>query len=492
MKVPGEVHWEVTNKCDRRCRTCIVSSGKPRKNELTTEQAIIVLGFLKRSGVESIFYTGGEPFMRTDFPEMLGETVRLGIQAEVISNGILLTQKTLQLLASLGVPLGISLDGDTPESNDAVRGKGAFVKALYTIKEARKLEIQVTLYITLRAGNIQAIEHFGKMAQELDCEGIHFNEVTLAGRALADKAVQPLTLADHEQLPKRIGKLSLERFHERLKHLPDSCWIDSSSAWYIRSDGNIYACSEVALRRPSFFRGNIFDLATGRVQELKPVAHVRKSESCCYQVWASKRISLTTNTCSVCPMTVSQSPIRTLDELYDELDQFYPDIRQFCKECEYPDCMGYIWALPEEAERMVEKDILIMEINDNIDFIHSFDELPGGGFNVGKRYPVCRYVKGPCRRCSIHDLRPMVCRLWPMGLETHKGKVVLALHQDCLFTKYLEDHQLLIRFRRRALDLMSRLSPRLKGEILKTYHRVDEIATFPYGENRYIILQEFS
>jgi MoaA/NifB/PqqE/SkfB family radical SAM enzyme/Fe-S-cluster containining protein len=447
---------------------------------------------MKRKGVSKIYYTGGDPFFRSDFAEILSETYACGISAEVITNGTLLTEEKLSLLAAFGVPLGISLDGDTPEVNDAIRGKGSFAKAVNAIQKARRLSIPVRLYVTVMSANVRCLEGIAALVKQYDCDGMHVNEVTLAGRALSSPRVEPLSLNDHDLLPELVGRIADKFYEEKLQLLEEGCWIDKESAWYMQSNGNIYACSEIALRRPSQFRGNVLDFVAHKRTSLRQAQQIKKSESCCYLVWASAHVTLTLNTWEVCPMTRSHRAIDTLEQLYEELDQFYPDIRQFCKECEYPDCMGYIWALTKEADKMVEEGIVMVEINDNANFIHSFAKNPDGSLNVEARYPVCRYLKGPCRRCGIHSHRPMVCRLWPIGFETHERKVVLALHLDCLYVQYLQEHKLVSRFKRHALGLMARLTPRLKGEILSTYHAVDEIATFPYGENRYFVLQEFS
>ena len=33
-----EIHWEVTNKCNLRCKHCLPMSGPARLDELTTEE----------------------------------------------------------------------------------------------------------------------------------------------------------------------------------------------------------------------------------------------------------------------------------------------------------------------------------------------------------------------------------------------------------------------------------------------------------------------
>ena len=490
MSIPTEIHWEITNACNLSCETCIQSSGKPRPHELSTEKIKQILRIFAQNHVLKICFTGGEPFSRKDFLEILSTTVGLGMAAEVITNATLLTPQTLDTIALYGAALGISLDGSLSESNDCIRGDGSFVKTMLSIKQAVDRNIPVHIYVTVTSLNIQELEEMSALTTQLGCSGIHFSEVTLAGRALTSSKVVALTLKKHNQLPALINRIARKIYNEKLKHLDESCWIDADSAWYVRSDGEIYTCSEIGLRRPEKSLGNIQSLVLKHTG-ISPQPKSSFCSGCSYNVWASEHVTLITNTWNVCPLTRSESQIQTIQELYGELDAFYPDIRQFCADCHDPDCMGYTWVLPEEADRLIESNIPIVQINDGANFIHSFMIAEDGSINVEARYPVCRYAQDPCRKCGIYKQRPMVCRLWPIGLETHEGKVVLALHLDCLFVRYLQEHDLIPRFKRSVLNLMTRLSPELKEEIVSTYFAVDAITKFPDGENRYIILQEF-
>ena len=87
----------------------------------------------------------------------------------------------------------------------------------------------------------------------------------------------------------------------------------------------------------------------------------------------------------------------------------------------------------------------------------------------------------------------MVCRLFPIGLETQAdGTVVWALHLDCLHVRRLEEHGLLPSLERRALNILNRIGPKVMEEIVETYRAVDAISSFPDGENNYKPLQKVS
>lgn len=185
--------------------------------------------------------------------------------------------------------------------------------------------------------------------------------------------------------------------------------------------------------------------------------------------------------------------IETLTQLNRAFDRLYQDIEHDCKECQDPDCMGFTWLLEEEAARLYERGVPLVQINNGPTFIHSFPEKADGQLDLSVRYPSCSQLCMDSKRCSIHTDRPFVCHLYPLGLETTVGgAIVWALHRDCLYVRRLEERNVLPQFEQQVRNILNSLSPRLLGEIVETYRAVDAISIFPDGENRYFIVQEIN
>jgi Fe-S-cluster containining protein len=186
-----------------------------------------------------------------------------------------------------------------------------------------------------------------------------------------------------------------------------------------------------------------------------------------------------------------QPSIKTLPQFYAALDRLYRDIEQDCHDCKDLDCMGYIWLLEEEANRLYEQGIPLVQINNGPTFIHSFPSTPEGKLDVSVRYPLCSQLCTGSRQCSIHSDRPMVCHLYPLGLETaSNGTVAWVLHLDCLHVRRMKNRNSLSEFEQRAIRIINNLSPELLDEIARAYDAVDAISSFPYGENNCSILKE--
>ena len=168
-----------------------------------------------------------------------------------------------------------------------------------------------------------------------------------------------------------------------------------------------------------------------------------------------------------------------LIELCAAFDHLYRDIGPFCSGCQDHDCEGFVWLLEKEAETLYSHGIPIVEVNESLSFIHSFEEK-GGCLMIEKPKPPCILRKNGL--CSIYSDRPLVCRMYPVGFARHEGSLFLALHKDCRFSRSLSGDEKKSFFQK-VLDILQSTSPELISEIKNTFERVDEISLFPTGPN---------
>ena len=176
--------------------------------------------------------------------------------------------------------------------------------------------------------------------------------------------------------------------------------------------------------------------------------------------------------------------INTLYELYSCLDNFFSGISEVCARCSYDDCMGYIWLLPDEATNLYEQGLSLLNVNEDISFINPF--LEGEKIDVTRLKPKCPHCKD--NRCTVRNLRPFICRLYPLNFVAEGGKIYLVLHLDCQYAKEKEDDQ---EFVNCAIALIKQINLELLHIILDSYLSYDRITEYPYGPNRYLKLFEF-
>jgi Fe-S-cluster containining protein len=177
-----------------------------------------------------------------------------------------------------------------------------------------------------------------------------------------------------------------------------------------------------------------------------------------------------------------------------ELDELWKGIGQSCATCTDPDCLGYVWVMPEEEEALLDAGVRTVQINGlrGPIFIDSYHRDAEGRLIVNRTKPNCPY-RDKDGRCSVHAARPLVCHLYPLGPETlPDGRVIWSLHTDCSHVRSLTDAGDLPLLVSKIRRLLSRMSPDLKEKIRDQYGKVDAVSAFPEGPNNFITIEEIS
>jgi Fe-coproporphyrin III synthase len=178
------VVWNITRACNLSCMHCYAHAVKnPREKELSKEQAFGVVDDLARFGAPVILFSGGEPLMRPDLPEIAAYAVAQGMRAVISTNGTLITTKKAKDLRNIGLSyVGVSLDG-MEEVNDHFRGtEGAFKDALKGIKNCQDAGLKVGLRFTINRLNYKEIDSIFNLLDEMDIPRVCFYHLVYAGR----------------------------------------------------------------------------------------------------------------------------------------------------------------------------------------------------------------------------------------------------------------------------------------------------------------------
>lgn len=179
------VIWNLTRRCNLRCRHCYTTSADiPFPGELTHEQAMAVLDDLAGFGIPALILSGGEPLSRFDFFRLAERARVLNFRHLSLStNGTRLTGENARRVAGLGFDyVGISLDG-IGGTNDWFRGvPGAFADALAGVRACKALGVKVGLRFTITEDNAVQLPD---MLDLCDAEGVdkfYLSHLVYAGR----------------------------------------------------------------------------------------------------------------------------------------------------------------------------------------------------------------------------------------------------------------------------------------------------------------------
>jgi radical SAM protein with 4Fe4S-binding SPASM domain len=110
--VPRRCTWEITLECNLRCGHCGSRAGEARPDELTTDEAFVVIDDLVALGCRDVTLAGGEPTLRADWPLLVERLARQGVKVALISNGLTWSAELTDKAKAAGIHrMGFSLDG---------------------------------------------------------------------------------------------------------------------------------------------------------------------------------------------------------------------------------------------------------------------------------------------------------------------------------------------------------------------------------------------
>jgi 12,18-didecarboxysiroheme deacetylase len=178
------VVWNVTRACSLKCVHCYAhATDGSTSDELSTEEGRRMIDDLAAFGAPVLLFSGGEPLVRKDMPQLAAYAVEKGMRAVISTNGTLIGRDTAQTLKQIGLSyVGISLDGLEPV-NDHFRGvNGAFKKALRGIENCQQAGIKVGLRFTINRRNVQEIPGIFDLLEEMEIPRVCFYHLVYAGR----------------------------------------------------------------------------------------------------------------------------------------------------------------------------------------------------------------------------------------------------------------------------------------------------------------------
>ena len=123
--------------CNLRCRHCFISCS-PDNHSFWFMSRQAVRDALEQSaemGVGEYYFTGGEPFMHHEMEGILEDALRYG-PTTVLTNATLFPPRRVEALRRIAddsgnaLELRVSVDGPSAATNDAIRGEGAFARAM--------------------------------------------------------------------------------------------------------------------------------------------------------------------------------------------------------------------------------------------------------------------------------------------------------------------------------------------------------------------------
>ena len=154
LKKPVLCNYYLTYRCNAKCGFCDIWE-RPSPY-VTLENAKQNLSDLRRLGVRVVDFTGGEPLLHRQLPELLAMAKEMGFITTVTTN-TLLYPKQAQRLAGLIDMLHFSLDSIDEEAHNASRGVACYGHLIESIGVAHDLGERPDILFTVTDENVSEI-----------------------------------------------------------------------------------------------------------------------------------------------------------------------------------------------------------------------------------------------------------------------------------------------------------------------------------------------
>lgn len=277
----ANVTVNVTNRCNLSCTHCYNTPDRAELAAGELAEALRAARTVLAPGA-TLILLGGEPLLNPDRLEILVTSTRdlFGAPPMVSTNGTLIDGALAARLAGLDVDLQVSLDGPSAATNDPVRGNGAFERATRGIRHLRAVGVGVTLSMVYDRGNLDQMDAYVNLAQELGAREVRFIPLRLIGRGATapDRAPDQLAALQHllDLLARRPTArdllhrdfFTITREVCRRGGARTNCGIGRKVV-FLDADGNVYPCPNH--RVEAFCAGNVQHQGLADIVRSSPV-----------------------------------------------------------------------------------------------------------------------------------------------------------------------------------------------------------------------------
>ena len=201
------VSWNTTRQCHLKCPHCYRDAGTKQPHELSTSEGKSLIDQISQAGFKILIFSGGEPMLRDDIPELTEYAATRGLNPVIGTTGTTLDLFTIQRIKKAGVTgLGISLDSKIPQKHDSFRGVDkCWEQAVRSMQYCAESGLPFQINTTVIKNNYDEIEDITDLAEQLGARAHHIFFLVPTGRG-EEIAEEMLTPIQYEKLIKRILK----------------------------------------------------------------------------------------------------------------------------------------------------------------------------------------------------------------------------------------------------------------------------------------------
>lgn len=296
------------------------------------------------------FTGGGEPLLQPHLVEWVRQAVDAGCETGLLTNGTLLNAETSKALIGVGIDwICISIDGASADVFESIRPGAGFDTVCHNVKTLSGLRIggrpRVAINFVMMARNIHQLDAMVDLAVELGADQINFKQCDVV-RGDAGKGLG-LFAGHHTRETRRMEKLLRKALRSaKRKHIDTTtfawtpeelpvCSQDPRNSLFIRYNGQVAPCINLALGGPTTFLGQAVEMPSVHYGQLpeSDLSDLWETETCrFYRERFESRMRAYENGFARSDLEPSLTKIKAA---LDNAQNAMPPAPEGCKVCHY-------------------------------------------------------------------------------------------------------------------------------------------------------------
>ncbi len=250
-KDSSNLFFHILTRCNLRCRHCYINRDEHGRETLDigTIKAWLAL-FLERAPDTNLVFLGGEPTLHPDLGLAVRAARQMGFSSITIDTNGYLFHDILEKITPEDVDfISFSLDGATPATNDAIRGRGCYEACVAGVKRAVAKGFSTSMIYTVSGANIHELHLMPAMVNALGIDRFFIQVVGIRGESAGANNDLQVTrerwLATVPGVAEKIAQAGITVTWPRVFLDPDErfeCAGNVADNYFVFPNGRVYRC----------------------------------------------------------------------------------------------------------------------------------------------------------------------------------------------------------------------------------------------------------
>ena len=208
---PQRVTIELANICNLHCNYCLRSEEALYSNHAKFFKVDLLKRVLNDAqeiaGITRVGFTGGEPTLHPQFPEVIETVAAAGLTSSFVTNGWHFERIWPAVLANREsiTHVAFSIDGITRETHDRWRGQGSFDRLVRAFSRCYRVGLPFDVKIAIRRDTMDQLEQIAIFVARMGATSLSFTHIMPTSKAVEDES---LSLKERKTAEQEIALLA--------------------------------------------------------------------------------------------------------------------------------------------------------------------------------------------------------------------------------------------------------------------------------------------